>query len=70
MRWAINKCLDDEGRIPLIDFSNLVVNFSGEQVLVRNGGITGRTRARFFASFDNVQELDQNRFVLFGYNVD
>jgi len=52
-RWATANCLDDEQRIPFLDFRNIVVHHGGRQVLIRNGIREGEGGIVYSASFDN-----------------
>jgi hypothetical protein len=52
-RWATANCLDDEQRIPFLDFRNMVVHLGGRQVLIRKGIREGEGGIVYSASFDN-----------------
>src|SRR5262249_8092876 len=38
-KWAMDKAMDDEGRIALLNFKTLIVHFAGQQVRIRGGYI-------------------------------
>jgi hypothetical protein len=41
MDWAVDRCLDEEQRIPLLNFENMAVYANGRLVRVRNGVLAG-----------------------------
>jgi uncharacterized coiled-coil protein SlyX len=51
--WATTNCLDDEQRIPFLDFRNMVVHDGGRRVLIRNGIRQGEGGIVYCTSFDN-----------------
>jgi hypothetical protein len=49
--WATTYCLDDEGKIPLVDFRYLVTNFGGRALQIRHGVSTGPRALGFGFNF-------------------
>jgi hypothetical protein len=45
--WAMTYCLDDEGRVPLLDFRNLVTHLDGHTLTVRDGVDSGSLALNF-----------------------
>ena len=52
-KWSIMHCLDDEQRIPLLNFDNLVLNNGERQFVIRNGISADGYAIGYSASFDN-----------------
>jgi hypothetical protein len=54
VKWSSENCMDDEGKIPLLDFKQLIVNGLGPQVRIRQGRIESSSQAWYSCSFDNL----------------
>lgn len=51
--WASSNCLDDEQRIPLLNFDNLTLHDGGRRIAIRNGIASDGGAILHSASFDN-----------------
>ena len=50
--WAAEHCLDDDGKITLLDFANVSVNSAGRHICIRNGIGEGPGYIGYNAVFD------------------
>jgi hypothetical protein len=52
-RWASSRCLDDEQKIPLLNFENLILYSGGRRIVIRNGIAADGYSIGYSSSFDN-----------------
>jgi hypothetical protein len=52
-RWVASHCLDDEGKVSLLDFEHLVLNGNGRRIVIHDGIATEGIAIRYSASFSN-----------------
>ena len=52
-KWATANCLDDEQRIPLLDFKRMVVYGEGRRIVISDGIREGEGEIVYTSAFDN-----------------
>ncbi|HBO45040.1 MAG TPA: hypothetical protein DD670_14145 [Planctomycetaceae bacterium] len=52
-RWALQNCVDADGRLTLLDFTNCSVNNAGRSIRIRNGIEEGHGFWRYCAAIDS-----------------
>jgi hypothetical protein len=51
--WAKANCLDDEGRVPLLDFKNMTIHEAGRCIVIRDGIREGEGQILYSFAADN-----------------
>ena len=49
--WAMEYCVDEEGKIPILDFRNMVAYIFGSKLEIRDGVDVGKNKAMTFGAF-------------------